>query len=130
MPFGHMQVQCENDLLMTKHHFNKKNKKKLTVSEIFSSNVALSFRSEEYRNNNIELQENTPEEIKELVIEMDERISGSWKETQEDLLLQKKFWYIFENNMQKLQLSSTKYGLKTRAKFSANFLRNNQDWIK
>jgi len=139
-PIGHMAIQSRNDLYIVKHHINKKNKKELTVSEIFSSNVALSFYSDEYQNNDIELQENTPEEIKELVIEMDERISGSWKETQEDLRLQKKFWNVYENNMQKLYLqnpedpyykqNNIRHSLKIKAKFSASFLRNNQDWIK
>jgi len=144
MPFGNMQTQGKNDLIITKHHINKKDKNKLTISEIFESNVALSFYSEEYQKNNIELQENTPEEIKELVTEMDVRISGDWKETEEDLQLQKKFWYIFANNVQKLTIREpdnaflkilapmyvVAYDIKNKSKFSASFLRNNQDWIK
>ena len=141
-PIGDMRFQSRNDLHIVKHHINKKDKKELTVSEIFSSNVALSFYSGEYQNNDIELQENTPEEIKDLVTEMDERISGSWKETEEDLLLQKKFWKVYENNMQKLYLQNPddpyvivewakiSLGLKIKTKFSASFLRNNQDWIQ
>jgi len=141
-PIGDMRFQSRNDLHIVKHHINKKGKKELTVSEIFSSNVALSFFSDEYQNNDIELQENTPEEIKDLVTEMDERISGSWKETEEDLLLQKKFWKVYENNMQKLYLQNPddpyvivewakiSLGLKIKTKFSASFLRNNQDWIQ
>ena len=74
---------------------------------------------------------------------MDERISGSWKETEEDLLLQKKFWHIFEDNMKKLivlepehpwyklfsELSVT-YDIKKNTKFSSNFLKNNPDFIQ
>ena len=141
VPFGHMQVQCKNDLLMTKHHFDKKNNKNLTISEIFSSNVALSFFSKEYEENNVELKENTPKEIRELAIEMEERVSGNWKETEKDLLLQKKFWEIFERNMKNLNFQNYKnpelirsmypmYCVKKRAKFSASFLRNNKDWIQ
>ena len=36
-------------------------------------------------------EENSPEEIKDFVVEMDERLNGTWKETEQDLLLQKKF---------------------------------------
>ena len=36
-------------------------------------------------------EENSPEEIKDLVVEMDERLNGTWKEKEQDLLLQKKF---------------------------------------
>ena len=61
---------------------------------------------------------------------MDERISGTWKETEEDQLLQKKFWSIFEKNIKKLNLQNSMYGIKKKSKFSANFLRNNLDWIQ
>jgi putative glycosyltransferase (TIGR04372 family) len=144
-PVGIAQLQAENDLAICKHHLNKKTKKKLTISEIFSSNVIIGLSSAEYENNNVELQENTPEEIKDLVTEMDERISGSWKETEEDLLLQKKFWHIFEGYMKKLiilepenqyhrvfsQLRVT-YDIKknTNTKFSSKFLKNNLDFIQ
>ena len=144
-PVGIAQLQAENDLAICKHHLNKKTKKKLTISEIFSSNVVIGLSSAEYENNNVELQENTPEEIKDLVTEMDERISGSWKETEEDLLLQKKFWHIFEGYMKKLiilepenqyhrvfsQLRVT-YDIKknTNTKFSSKFLKNNLDFIQ
>ncbi|MDA9233981.1 TIGR04372 family glycosyltransferase [Candidatus Pelagibacter sp.] len=130
MPFGHMRVEIEKDLLIAKHHFSKKDKKKLTISEIFENNVAFSHYADEYEKNNIEYQENTPEEIKDLVTEMDERISGTWKETEEDQLLQKKFWSIFEKNIKKLNLQNSMYGIKKKSKFSANFLRNNLDWIQ
>jgi putative glycosyltransferase (TIGR04372 family) len=130
MPFGHMRVDSEKDLLITKHFLNKKSRKELTISEIFDTGVALAFHSEEYEKKGVELKENTPEEIKDFVIEMEERISGKWKETQEDLILQKKFWHIFEKNIKKLNLENSMYGMKKRSKFSSTYLKNNQDWIK
>ena len=130
LPFGHLIAENEKDLLITKHHLNKITKKKLTISEIFSANVALSFSSEIFKKNNVELEENTSEEIRDFVIEMEERLSGKWKETQEDLILQKNFWEIFEKNLKKLNLQKPIYNIKNRAKFGAVFLRENQNWIK
>tara|TARA_B100000686_G_scaffold176953_1_gene183928 strand:- start:809 stop:2110 length:1302 start_codon:yes stop_codon:yes gene_type:complete len=130
LPFGHLKAENEKDLLITKHHINKINKKNLNISEIFSSKVALSFSSEEYEKNNIELKENTPEEIKDFVIEMDERINNNWKETEEDIFLQNKFWSVFKDNLNKLNLKNPIYNIKIKAKFGAKFLRDNQDWIK
>lgn len=52
-------------------------------------------------------EENSPEEIKNFVVEMDERLNDTWKETEQDLLLQKKL-----------------------AKYSTKFLRDNQNWIQ
>ena len=128
VPFAFLITNNENNLMITKHHINKKNQKELTVSEIFSSNVAMALKTKIYEINNIELKENSPEEIKDLVIEMDERLNGSWNETEEDLLLQKKFWSIFEENINKLKLKEPLHG-KIKARFGSKFLRDNKDWI-
>ena len=75
------------------------------------------------------MKENSPEEIRDLVVEMDERLSGNWKETEEDLLLQRKFWSIYRENIKKLNLEQPLIG-KIKARFGAKYLRENQNWIK
>jgi putative glycosyltransferase (TIGR04372 family) len=127
--FGYINANREKDLIITKHHKHKKNKNKLSISEIFSSKAALYLKSEEYELNNIELEENSPEEIKDLVIEMDERLNERWKDTKEDLLLQKRFWSIFEDRIKRLNLKKPLHG-KINARFGAKFLRENQNWIR
>ena len=129
VPFGDLPLNSEKNLLITKHHMHKKYKKELTVSEIFSFNIALAFDTKIYETNNVELKENTPEEIKDFVIEMDERLNGSWNETEEDKSLQKKFWSIFDNNIKKLNLEKPIHG-KIKSRFGAKYLRDNQNWIK
>ena len=129
MPLGDLVGNNENNLIITKHHKHKKNKRELTISEIFSSNIALSVMGEEYELNDVELEENSPEEIKDLVIEMDERLNERWKDTKEDLLLQKRFWSIFEDRVKRLNLEKPLHG-KTNARFGAKFLRENQNWIR
>ena len=98
VPFGNFVRSANNykkSLILTKHHINKKNQQELTISEIFSANVAFAYISEDYKLNDVILEENSPEEIRDLVIEMDERLSGRWKDTNEDLLLQKRFLVNF-----------------------------------
>ena len=129
LPLGRIIMFNENNLMIVKHHTHKKNKKKLTISEIFSSNIAMSQYSNEFESKEIELEHNSPEEIRDLVVEMDERLNGSWNETKEDLLLQKKFWSIFEENMKRLNLKLPVYG-KIKGRFGAKYLRENQNWIK
>jgi putative glycosyltransferase (TIGR04372 family) len=129
VPLGYLWAFNEKNLLITKHHIHKKYKKKLTLSEIFSFNVALAFDTKTYEINNIELKENTPEEIKDLAIEMDERLNGCWNETEEDRSLQKKFWSIFNNNTKKLNLEKSPHG-KIKSRFGAKFLRENKNWIR
>ena len=131
LPFGNFACKDHNNkktLVLTKHHINKKNQQELTISEIFSANVAFAYTSDEYKLNDVELKENSPEEIRDLVIEMDERLSGRWKDTNEDLLLQKRFWSIFEHRIKRLNLKHIKNKIKIR--FGAKFLRENQNWIR
>ena len=129
VPFGTILTSNEKTLSITNHHKQKKNNKKLTISEIFSTNVAFSDRSDEFKQNNVELEDNSPEEIRDLAIEMDERLNGNWKETREDLLLQKKFLLLFEKNIKKMNLKKTLHGT-IKSRFGAMFLRKNQDWIR
>ena len=128
VPIGWCFTSSEKFLILTKHHINKLTKKELSISEIFLSNVAGSLFSEEYENNNVELQENTPEEIRDLVIEMDNRIKGNWKETEQDILLQKSFWSIFKECTDKSDFNENLHG-QIKAKFSAKYLRDNKNWI-
>ena len=132
VPIARLESHNKDTLIIPKKHISKKTKKKLSISEIFYSNVGASLKSEEYDLNNIELEENQPEEIRDLVIEMDERLKGSWKEDSEDLLLQKNSWEIFEKNIKNLNYYEP-YGPlhgKIKARFGAKFLRENKDWIR
>ena len=43
----------------------------------------------------LKLIENTPEEIRDVTIEMDERLNGTWKVSKEDEELQDRFWSLF-----------------------------------
>ena len=132
VPFGNFARIGRNNketLVLTKHHINKKNQKKLTISEIFSSKVAFAWSSDDYKLNEIELEENSPEEIRDFVIEMDERLNGQWRDTNEDLLLQKRFWSIFEDRIKNLNLNIPVHK-KIKLRYGAKFLRENQNWIR
>ena len=138
VPIGLFFTSSEKILLLTKHLINKLSKKELTISEIFSSNVGIAQSSKEYEDNNVEILENSPEEIRDFIIEMDERLKENWKETDEDVFLQKKFWSVFERNMSNLnpkleifQKKRLKFKLhgKIKAKFTAKYLRENKSFI-
>ena len=46
----------------------------------------------------ISLIENTPEEILEVTIEMEERLKGTWVTTKEDEDLQRMFWSLYKTS--------------------------------
>jgi putative glycosyltransferase (TIGR04372 family) len=116
-------------LSIVKHHKYKKNQKELTISEIFSSNAATSEDTDRFNQIGVELWENSSEEIRDLVIEMDDRLNGNWNETKEDILLQEKFWSIFQVNINKFKLEGFLH-VKFKARFGAKYLRDNQNWIR
>jgi len=90
--------------------------------EIFESGVGRYSYSHEYEEHGIELVENTPEEINDLAIEMDERLKGTWQATEEDEELQKRFWEYFPK--------SNLHGDKIRARIGSKFLRDNRELLE
>jgi len=129
VPFGHLCTANKYDLSITKNHISNKTKKKLNFSEIFSNGVAIIYRQQEFDEKEVTLEENDPEEIRDLSIEMDDRLNGNWIETDEDSELQTKFWKIFSENIKKQNLEIPLHG-KIKAKFCSNYLKKNKELIK
>jgi len=93
----------------------------LTFKEILNSEVGGFLESRQYEQRGIDVIENSPEEILALVIETDERLKGTWKETDEDKLLQKRFWSLFKTDNSKQVFLSH---------IGAEFLRQNQSLLE
>ena len=131
VPIIDLPTYSDRFLLLTKHHVWKENKKRLTLSEILL-NASDFFKKEDFDKKGIDLVENTPEEISDVAMEMADRIEGVWLTNKQDEILQDKFWNLF------LNLSNKKLGHKIvnklhgkiKAKFGANFLRNNSMWLQ
>ncbi len=70
----------------------------------------------------VEFVENTPEEIVDLAIEMDERLKGTWRDTPEDEEMQRLFWSAFEG-------FPFSFGGKIEARIATTFLRRNPDFL-
>ena len=83
-----------NGLFIFKKVYSKKYQRFLKFSEI----IDLDIDNQNVRADmQIELLENTPEEIQEVANEMNERLNNNWQSNAEDELLQKKFWSLFGN---------------------------------
>jgi putative glycosyltransferase (TIGR04372 family) len=63
----------------------------MSVWEIIESGCGRFLRTELYEQMGIKLIENTPEEIRALAIEMEERLNGTWQTTNEDEELHHRF---------------------------------------
>lgn len=98
----------------------------LTFSEILQSDIGIFLRSEEYKNAEIELIENTSEEIKAATIEIDDRIKGIWETTEEDEELQRRFWGHFQEKDLKFVCQEKSESL---IRIGTEFLRQNRELL-
>ncbi len=78
------------------------------------------YYAELFEQQGIELIKNTPEEICDVVTEMDERLNGTWETTEQDEELQRKLWSLFKPN---------EYNLVFRCRVGTKFLQQNKDLL-
>jgi putative glycosyltransferase (TIGR04372 family) len=112
---GFMQSK---DLILFKKMWSVKGEKYISLNEnnAISNNYS---RSEYYEHNDIKLFENTPDEIKDIVLEMESRIKGDMKYSAEDDELQE----VFKSQL----LAGTDMDFWGR--LGKDALRQNKDWF-
>jgi putative glycosyltransferase (TIGR04372 family) len=128
LPLGIIGTFSERNLIISKHAWLKSENRELSASEIFDRGVGYSLKSSEFISQGIELIENSPEEIYDLVLEMHQRLTKTWVESQDSLDRQNKFWKIFKEKAIPTDKSKPYHGM-LNAKFGSEFLRKNSWWI-
>lgn len=129
VPFGYLPTYSNKFFLITKQHFNEKLKRQLTVSEIFNHGLHNALDKSKYDENGILLNENSPEEIYDIVVEMIEYINRNIDVTNEQLLLSNNFWKLyskcFNENNNEIKLHG-----EFKSRYSISYLKKNKEWIK
>jgi len=120
VPMELMPSWFDKSLVIVKKLWLKREKRFMKFKEILESKVGLYYRAELYEKAGIEVIDNTPEEIAEVSIEMDERLRGTRETTKEDEELQQRFWTLFKN--------SDHNGI-ILARMGTEFLRDNRDLL-
>jgi putative glycosyltransferase (TIGR04372 family) len=128
LPVGYLPTFSEKFIFTTKKHILSVQKRELTLGEIFDHGVGFCLSTYDYESKGINLIESTPEEIRDVVIEMAERLNGVWQTHEDDEALQKRFWEIFTDALD-IYRGRHLHG-EVRARFGAHFLRNNRDWLQ
>jgi putative glycosyltransferase (TIGR04372 family) len=77
-----------------------------------------------YAKAGIELIENTPEEILDLVLETEARLKGTWRDDERDDILQNRFWDIYKSQV------GSAAGKVFRTRIGTKFLRQNPEWLQ
>ncbi len=91
IPFSAVHLVARGQLFIPKKLWSLKEKRFLTFDEMFNTEVAKYGRTEYYQKAGIEVINNSPEEILDVAMEMEERLNGAWDETEEDEDLQQRF---------------------------------------
>jgi putative glycosyltransferase (TIGR04372 family) len=128
VPIGYLATYRNDWVHLFKKHFSLKKNRNLSLNEIFDLGLASSLRTEDFKKKNIELIENTPEEIRDAVIELDDRLNNKFEENEEQKNLQKKFWYLYEKNLEKHNIKYLHE--KLFGVHSSNFLKSNNYFLE
>ena len=95
-PAAYFLTFRKKDLTIFKHHHATVDHHELTLKEIFSYDVDRYIKTPDYLKRGVYLRENSSDEICDVVIEMLERLDGTWKIDGDDEALQQVFWEIFD----------------------------------
>jgi putative glycosyltransferase (TIGR04372 family) len=118
------------DICIPKNLWLRNEKRFMTFKEVFESGVANFGATNQYENYGIEIKENTTEEITAAAIEMDERLKGTWKTTEEDEELQQRFRnIIFKSKLPDGTPMKDILPLGLKCKIGAEFLRQNKELL-
>lgn len=111
----------EGDLFIPIKVWHVKEERFLTWCEIMESDVCKFVTGNEFKEAGLVLIENTQEEILDLTIEMNEKLDGTMKYTEEDERLQNEFHVYYKPHHR---------GYGTSARIGAKFLRDNKWFLE
>ena len=112
-------------LFIFRKYWLKSEKRFMTVKEILESGAGRASRSEDFERMGIEVCVNTPEEILDVVDEMEEKLNGTWQSDDEDAELQERFWSLFKSGSKSRDIHGV-----IRSRIGAKFLRQNRDLLE
>ena len=86
---------ANNSLFIPKKHFSLNKNRLLTFKELIDLDIESNPTTQRFKDLNIKLIDNTPDEITDAVMEMENRLNGTWKTDLEDEELQEKILEYF-----------------------------------
>ena len=120
IPLQYAPTWSSRDVFIPKKLWSIERRRFFTFNEILSTGMGRFSMSEQYAQGDIEVVDNTPDEIASLVIEMDQRLNGTWRAAEGDEELQSRFWAMFP------PLTPDHV---FRSRIGSEFLRQNQELL-
>jgi putative glycosyltransferase (TIGR04372 family) len=126
----HLFTYKKDSILLSKHYFSKREKRYLTLKEILKYNINELATRNQLDNAGIEMIDCGDDEIASAVLELVDRLSGKWTDTEYNLDLQRRFKKIYSQWMGNQYVNGHKWhGDIIRANYSTNFLIKNIEWL-
>ena len=125
VPLEIIRASRLNDIATFRKHWKRDEERFMTFQEIFESGAGQFMLSSEFEDMGIDLVESTPEEIAAVVLEIEERLRGTWKSTKEDEKLQQSFWEMFPRSNNKQFLHGEFY-----LRVGDEFLSQHREWLE
>ncbi len=129
VPLGYLWTYSSKFIGITRHHFMVQKERELTLMEIFTHGGGFGLETSYYESKGIQLIENTPEEIRDVAVEMSERLNGTWQPAPNDDALQRRFWEIYPVHAKDPYQNRSLHG-EIRGRFGTRFLRSNGEFLK
>ena len=120
-PVSYAPTFLSKIIFIPKKYYYEKEKRLLKHSEIYKMKINFSLRKHEFEEKNIKLIENTPEEIFDVCVEMDDRLKNKYLERDIYNQHQKKYWSIFNCD----DLNGWQMHGKLKAKIGSKYLHDN-----
>ena len=105
---------------ITKHLFDLKKKRNLSLREMFEMGLFQAAQSNKFKEAGVEVVSNTSEEISDLTEEAIQRLNGDYRQDKNDESIQREFWNIF------FKYSGFKKDIDVPRSICSSFLNKNQ----
>ena len=126
-PLFWLRLERSDNIEVPAMYYSRKKDRNLNISEIFEYGISDLLDSEDFKQKQIDIIKQSPEQIKQAAIEMHLRLNKEWVSTVEDKMLQEKFKSIYPN---KRILKNKRYHGNINSNIGSFFLRTNQWWLE
>ncbi len=127
VPIGYAGTWSDHSVHLFKGHKSLEDGHLMGLNEIFESDVAYAVETKTFTAAGVDLVSNSAEEIRDVAVEMWDRVHDSWVEQPDDHDLQERFWRVYRTD------GVTDGGVPvhgvTRMRYGARFLRDNRSFV-
>jgi len=116
-------VSYDNCITVPKRLIWKHNNRVLNLTEQLDNSYNL---TKQYEEAEIEIKDLTGLEIKNVALEMNDRLNNEWLETKNDIALQRKFWRKVKSHKDFKRYHTE---IHPNARIGSDFLNNNPEWL-